>query len=841
MKENETIKIGKNGNISILIKNEWNTINTEDSNVLELIQNLNVEQIAVINKMTIEQTDMFSETFKSLINKLAKDKNSSYKYMTIRAEKIEDEIYYHFTSQYKIPRYLSDTTPPFETKKYIGRTSELDDLHEALIRNKQVVITGMKGIGKTTLAQMYVNKKGGCFKHIAWISQSSDNYKLDFTKDQVLYNNLGVGKEFINSDEIFNEIYKNLFSINGPLLLIIDNADLSVQKLKNRMPKISSIYTLITSRHELYGFVLRQLDCLEPSKAFLLFKINYKLNIITDNQIEELIKKIEYHTFTIELLARTAEYYKYSFEELLNGIKLDKYTKTYHIEHAINAQYRIESYMRSVFNFIKLETEELWVIKQIVCLPSEYINFKILEYLILKSNNHFDLALILNKLMEKSCLIKNSETDSYKMPQIITEIIKKLIPITFEDIEYLLKTIINELISVSDDECHPIEKIHCMCFLNNVIETIEIQEKNTIDTEKNIAMLLTNMASMLHDIKDYEGEKKLLDKAVKYVEKIYGLEDPLTAECYKNMGINYKLLGFQIGAKKLFIKAIQLSEKHFGTEDHKTGFLYLNLGFLYEELRDFIMAKEFFEKAMTSYEKCFGKGHPDTSIIYSNLAFISKILGNLDLAKELFEKAIKCNEKNFGEKHPLTAFSYANLASVHYRLGDFNLVKILMDKVMNCEDKNFGEESVFIGQLFNDLSQIYEKEGNYDGAIKILEKALKCDIKSHGAIHNYTSENYYSLAINNYKIGNKGEAKELFEKSVKITETIFGKEHKLTALQYYNMASDLYELEDYTMALEFLERSVAIYQKISLPVNKERIDAQQLYEIIKHKVESNNN
>ncbi len=61
----------------------------------------------------------------------------------------------------KLPKELTAKIPKTAQDKIVGRENELADLHARLFDNKQVVlVNGLGGIGKTTLAQVYTQKYG---------------------------------------------------------------------------------------------------------------------------------------------------------------------------------------------------------------------------------------------------------------------------------------------------------------------------------------------------------------------------------------------------------------------------------------------------------------------------------------------------------------------------------------------------------------------------------------------------------------------------------------------------------------------------------------------------------
>ena len=60
-------------------------------------------------------------------------------------------------------------TPFYPSGKFIGREKELHDLHTYLLQNlPTVVVNGIGGIGKTSLAKQYMICHGHHYDHIFW-------------------------------------------------------------------------------------------------------------------------------------------------------------------------------------------------------------------------------------------------------------------------------------------------------------------------------------------------------------------------------------------------------------------------------------------------------------------------------------------------------------------------------------------------------------------------------------------------------------------------------------------------------------------------------------------------
>ena len=145
----------------------------------------------------------------------------------------------HAAPEQKFPKELTARIPKTAPDKIVGREAELDDLHHRLFGKKQVVlVNGMGGIGKTTLAQVYAAKYWDEYRHVAWVSQVSEDVINDFVNTEGLLDNLHIHAGGKDAKELFVTIMTALKTMDDqPNLLIIDNADGALSGVYDYLPQ----------------------------------------------------------------------------------------------------------------------------------------------------------------------------------------------------------------------------------------------------------------------------------------------------------------------------------------------------------------------------------------------------------------------------------------------------------------------------------------------------------------------------------------------------------------------------------------------------------------------------
>ncbi len=726
MEPQDSVKLDENGNITLYNADGSKTvINVNDIDVASAkLPGLNIGQLNALQQIAEKEAGKIGNVFKTMLAGFVSQKNavpgniSKTGRDVIIGDKTESKIFIT-NNKTVLPKRLTTRMPQIPEDKIVGRQADLVDLRERLFSRKQVVlVNGLGGIGKTTLAQAYVGKHYDDYRHIAWISQV-DNIVNDFVNAGGLLISLGIDGKGKDRNAIFNEIIIKLNNIDDkPNLLVVDNVDFTLTQYYDALPTQPNWHILATSREQINKFDLKQLDFLTEAEAVDLFLRHYTRGNILREDIIDLVKSVDMHTLTIEILAKTAQKQRSEIGKLKKAIDDDLKANVY-VDHNAGQIEKVTSYLNSIFKLSNLNKNEIWLMKQITCLPPEFHGYDILKELIAPAKSQKDdvFSETMEELTSKGWLLSNREADSHKLHRVIANIVTRQQPIELEDVAPLINRITDKL-SIDQTKDNPVDKFPWIPFGNALLA--HFSENGAAQ----IANLQNNLATVLRDLGDYDGAKTLFEKAKNSDEKNFGVDHPNTAVRYSNLALALKDLGDYDEAKAFLEKAKNSDEKNFGVDHPTTAVRYSNLALVLQALGDYEGAKELLEKTKNSAEKNFGEDHPTTAVRYSNLATVLKALGDYEGAKELLEKAKNSAEKNFGVDNPTTAVHYSNLATVLRGLGDYEGAKELLEKAKNSDEKNFGEDHPTTAIRYSNLATVLYDLGDYEEALKLAGKAL---------------------------------------------------------------------------------------------------------------------
>ncbi|MBR7035782.1 MAG: hypothetical protein IKI25_08525, partial [Bacteroidales bacterium] len=196
----------------------------------------------------------------------------------------------------------------------IPRRDMLDKLSNEFESHKCVLISGIGGSGKTSLAYFYAKEKQ--FKNVAWVTVNGkieDAYLERMAWDLFEGENLERFIHSTNQQAKLHKVTSILSSINGKSLLVLDintnNEEIKLEienKLHNYLPA-GDWKTLVLTRtlpKNKSRFVTIEMDKMAENDAKILFSNNYDGYVeLNDEQLAIIVKELYYHPLLVEQTA----------------------------------------------------------------------------------------------------------------------------------------------------------------------------------------------------------------------------------------------------------------------------------------------------------------------------------------------------------------------------------------------------------------------------------------------------------------------------------------------------------------------------------------------------------
>ncbi|MBI1227093.1 MAG: tetratricopeptide repeat protein [Bacteroidetes bacterium] len=648
------------------------------------------------------------------------------------------------------------TPAPFRSEVFLGREADLQGIHDDLTAPQGVVetlharslllVNGVGGVGKTTLASHYYFQREKEYAHVAWLFCEPDiaqallllakPLKLEFEPEATTNQRLDL-------------LLAALADLQGPCLLILDNAndlddlDANYQRLR----QLPNFHLLLTTRITNYRKAhTRSVSGLPPDEALELFETHLSSKTLkrTLNEAERAIfhdirKAVDGNTLVLELLAKNLYVQnrlgeRYTLPQLLEDLQSRGLLQLSHSK-AVDTDYgplrhaRPEEIIAAMYDLRPLPEAEAVLLSQFSVLPAERIPFPLLQSLLPDTP---DLEDLLISLTQKGWL-EHTDTDaSFKCSPVVQGVVrhqrpgwweecKGLVDVLFEKLDYETGT--GHLLNASYEAADTYARLGAA-----VLEAYRERPY------RGVSVLSEYIGNYHITTGDTERGLFFFEKKIEFIQNLLK-NDPENADTKSGLAISYSKLG--------------TTHTILGDLDKALGF-YEKYNQLMQSLHaDHPQHVEFKNNLAISYSK-FGETHTD-------LGDLDKALGFYEKYNQLMESLHADHPQNVEFKNNW-AISYEKLGEAHTDLGDLDKALVFFEKYNQLRETLHTDHPQNVG-FKNGLAVSYEKLGNTHTALGDLEKALgfyEKEVQLFESLHTDHPQNVgfkNGLAISYWKLG----------------------------------------------------------------------------------------
>jgi len=272
--------------------------------------------------MRLDIRAMFTELFRNTLRSSPVNRYGD----TGQLVKLLEKLCYELNRKdYIIPR-LPAVSPIF-----VGRDEEMKRISESLADNRVLFITGIGGIGKSTLVRSYINSHKKNYDIIAYLEFES-NIRSTFADDHQLH----ISTIHRRDDESVDKYYTRKLSCfrniceNKKVLFVIDNyADMLNKDVRKTID--CGYDTIIVTRRQLpiNSFAVMTIDAINDSaELHKLIELNLERALTKDEKkcFDEMITLVQGHTLVLELIARQIAAGKLNIGTALDLIKANGFS-----------------------------------------------------------------------------------------------------------------------------------------------------------------------------------------------------------------------------------------------------------------------------------------------------------------------------------------------------------------------------------------------------------------------------------------------------------------------------------------------------------------------------------
>lgn len=653
-----------------------------------------------------------------------------------------------------VPRHLTNNIPT-NVEHLIGRMDELKTIGEHLAHNRPtVLVNGIGGIGKTSVATKFMAIRGHEYKHLAWLTLAGSLAET-FVNHTVLKESLHISQEVRelvearNIADAFALVFKKLNELDSTLV-VIDNANELDDLLEHKhLFDHCTCHVLVTSRSSPQEWTaVVPVEAMPPAEAVHLFKKLAALNDpkATNEAIENLLSKLYFHALLIELLAKAVASAGLGFRELVDMIE----TRFIHHE-ALREELvptgrhgdslpenakraNIEDYIWLIFSQVKgLDDKSKDILRCMALLPlaMQISREDLKEHLAIW--NIENIAPALTMLVERGWLDKvqaPGQKPKYKMHPLIADVVVRHLEVGAEFAEEYVKRAAEMIHYDNIDPEHNL-------FEKNKFKPLAERLINLFwdENREEMSNLLDNLGTLEEYFIFYHKAVVYMERALENTEMIFDQNHAFVSKRQSNLANVYGNLGRNEEASRLLETALKSDLSRYGHNHPIVATRQSNLAMIYQNLGRNEEAAKLMETALKSDLDNFHNDHPQVALLQSNLAMLYRDLGRNEEAAELMEIALKSDLNNFGIDHPTVAISQSNLALVYCDLSRNEEAVGLMETALKSDLNNFGKDHRKVAIRKYNLGILYIKTNRKTDARVLLEDAYQHFVQNFGEMH----------------------------------------------------------------------------------------------------------
>jgi len=269
---------------------------------------------------------------------------------------------------------------------------------------------------------------------------------------------------------------------------------------------------------------------------------------------------------------------------------------------------------------------------------------------------------------------------------------------------------------------------------------LAIREMTLGPRHPHTAESLNNLALLLYDQGDYVSARPLHERALAIRQETLPPNDGLIAESLNNLALVLHDLGDLGASRSLHERALVIYKDAFGAKHALVAKSLNNLGVLSHDEGDLTQAQSFHEQALAIREEELGPKHPLTAQSFTNLALVLKDRCDFDTARLLCERALAIKEEALGPDHPETAASLSALSDVLVLQGDMVSARLLRERTLSILTEAFGTDHPTTNRVRCSYGRLLLAQGQPELALDNGERALVVHERILGAEHGWTMD-----------------------------------------------------------------------------------------------------
>ena len=328
----------------------------------------------------------------------------------------------------------------------------------------------------------------------------------------------------------------------------------------------------------------------------------------------------------------------------------------------------------------------------------------------------------------------------------------------------------------------------------------------------------TTFATSLANYKFAQGEYASAEvqyrRALDTCKRIHGPDHLDTLRARTGVALVRASQGDYAAAERLYRRALEGYERERGADDPETLRTMQSLGVLLRRTGDYASAEHFGRRVVVARQRVLGAEHRETLESMGALALTLWSKGEYAEAEELHRRALASEERVLGPEHPDTLMSVNNLALVLSSKGDNAAAEALFRRALKVRERVLGPEHPETLASMVGLAVVVAATGDNASAEALYRCALEAHERVMGKEHPHTLMTMNNLGMLLAGRGDYSSAEPLYRRVLEAHERVLGTDHPSTLMSVHNLARLLGSKGDYSEADPLYRRALAVRERV---------------------------
>ncbi|MCK9876761.1 tetratricopeptide repeat protein [Frankia sp. Ag45/Mut15] len=191
---------------------------------------------------------------------------------------------------------------------------------------------------------------------------------------------------------------------------------------------------------------------------------------------------------------------------------------------------------------------------------------------------------------------------------------------------------------------------------------------------------------------------------------------------------------------------------------------------------------------LTERRRILGQDHPDTLASEATLTTVYERVGRFDRALELIPHTLADRTRLLGAEHPDTLATRHQLGRAHDGAGHPDQALELLRAVRTDRRRLLGEDHPATLETTHQLAVTYSRRGASGDALPLLERTLTARTTVLGEDHPDTLHTQHRLGVDLARAGRRDEAEGVLDDAARRRDRVLGPEHSDTVESVFRLA-----------------------------------------------------